>query len=90
MTNTETLSTTALDVQAIRKKLGKHFSGLPVAELDTNEGRRCLSSADCCATHTASVFAETPSTFSTKPIRSRTPLSGSTTSQMTSNLRNEP
>ena len=68
MTNTETLSTTALDVQAIRKKLGKHFSGLPVAELDTNEGRRCLSSADCCATHTASVFAETPSTFSTKPI----------------------
>lgn len=85
MTNTETLSTTALDVQAIRKKLGKHFSGLPVAELDTNEGR-----PDCCATHTASVFAETPSTFSTKPTRSRTPLSGSTTSQMTSNLRNEP
>lgn len=40
MTNTETLSTTALDVQAIRKKLGKHFSGLPVAELDTDEGRR--------------------------------------------------
>ena len=36
MTNTETLSTTALDVQAIRKKLGKHFSGLPVAELDTD------------------------------------------------------
>lgn len=28
MTNTETLSTTALDVQAIRKKLGKHFSGM--------------------------------------------------------------
>lgn len=25
MTNTETLSTTALDVQAIRKKLEKHF-----------------------------------------------------------------
>lgn len=86
MTNTETLSTTALDVQAIRKKLGKHFSGLPVAELVAV----CLSSADCCATHTASVFAETPSTFSTKPTRSRTPLSGSTTSQMTSNLRNEP
>lgn len=40
MTNTETLSSTALDVQAIRKKLGKHFSGLPVAELDTDEGRR--------------------------------------------------
>ena len=87
MTNTETLSSTALDVQAIRKKLGKHFSGLPVAELDTDV---CLSSADCCATPTASVFAETSSTFSTKPTRSRTPLSGSTTSQMTSNLRNEP
>lgn len=29
MTNTETLSTTALDVQAIRKKLEKHFSDLP-------------------------------------------------------------
>lgn len=40
MTNTETLSSTALDVQAIRKKLGKHFSSLPVAELDTDEGRR--------------------------------------------------
>lgn len=90
MTNTETLSTTALDVQAIRKKLEKHFSDLPAAELDTDECRLCLSSADCCATHTASVFAETPSTFSTKPTRSRTPLSGSTTSQMTSNLRNEP
>lgn len=88
MTNTETLSSTALDVQAIRKKLGKHFSSLPVAELDTDEGRRLF--IDCCATHTASVFAETPSTFSTKPTRSRTPLSGSTTSQMTSNLRNEP
>lgn len=45
MTNTETLSTTALDVQAIRKKLGKHFSGLPVAELDTDEGRRLLRHA---------------------------------------------
>lgn len=36
MTNTETLSTTALDVQAIRKKLEKHFSDLPAAELDTD------------------------------------------------------
>lgn len=71
MTNTETLSTTALDVQAIRKKLEKHFSDLPAAELDTDECRRLF-------------------TFSTKPTRSRTPLSGSTTSQMTSNLRNEP
>ena len=34
MTNTETLSTTALDVQAIRKKLEKHFSDLPAAELE--------------------------------------------------------
>ena len=42
MTNTETLSSTALDVQAIRKKLGKHFSSLPVAELDTDEGRRLV------------------------------------------------
>ena len=40
MTNTETLSTTALDVQAIRKKLEKHFSDLPAAELDTDECRR--------------------------------------------------
>lgn len=72
MTNTETLSTTALDVQAIRKKLEKHFSGLPVAELDTDEGRRLF--------------------IVRRLLRhaSRTPLSGSTTSQMTSNLRNEP
>ena len=42
MTNTETLSTTALDVQAIRKKLEKHFSDLPAAELDTDECRRLL------------------------------------------------
>ena len=33
MTNTETLST-------IRKKLEKHFSDLPAAELDTDECRR--------------------------------------------------
>lgn len=40
MTTNETLSATALDVQAIRKKLGKHFSDLPAAALDTDEGRR--------------------------------------------------
>lgn len=87
MTNTETLSTTALDVQAIRKKLEKHFSDLPAAELDTDECRR-LFIVRRLLRHAYSLCVS--STFSTKPTRSRTPLSGSTTSQMTSNLRNEP
>lgn len=90
MTNTETLSTTALDVKAIRKKLEKHFSDLPAAELDTDECRR-LFIVRRLLRHAYSLCVRgEPSTFSTKPTRSRTPLSGSTTSQMTSNLRNEP
>lgn len=87
MTNTETLSTTALDVQAIRKKLEKHFSDLPAAELDTDECRR-LFIVRRLLRHAYSLCVR--GDVLTKPTRSRTPLSGSTTSHMTSNLRNEP